>query len=51
LQRLPNVPNLERLWTNFFMERCDGLAYDFRKSLLQVLSLSLSVSLCHSLIL
>jgi len=47
LQRLPNVPNQERLCTKFFMDRCDGLAYDFRKSLLQVLSLSLSMSFSH----
>jgi Leucine-rich repeat (LRR) protein len=44
LQRVPDMPNQERLLTYFNMENCDSLEYDFRKSLLQVLSLSLSLS-------
>jgi Leucine-rich repeat (LRR) protein len=46
LQRLPNMPNQERLCTNFDLECCNSLAYDFRKSLAQVHSLSRSLSLC-----
>jgi Leucine-rich repeat (LRR) protein len=48
LQRLPDLTNQERLCTYFQMESCDSLVYDFRKSLLQVLSLSLSLSLILS---
>jgi hypothetical protein len=44
LQSLPNVPNQESSRTSFYMDNCYSLAYDFRKSLLQVLSLSLSLS-------
>jgi len=47
LQRLPNVPNQERLRIEFFLDRCDSLAYDFRKSLPQVHTLSLSLSFSH----
>jgi Leucine-rich repeat (LRR) protein len=43
LQRLPNVPNQERLLAYFHLESCDSLAYDFRKSLLQVFSHALFI--------
>jgi Leucine-rich repeat (LRR) protein len=45
LQRLPDGLNQESLWAYLYKECCHNLAYDLRKSLLQVLSLSLSLSL------
>jgi Leucine-rich repeat (LRR) protein len=44
LQRFPTVPTQERLFTNFYMERCGSLTYDFRE-IFQVFSLSLSLIL------
>ncbi|KAB1218978.1 TMV resistance protein N [Morella rubra] len=49
LQSLPHVWNLEGSAVQLHMERCDNLAYDFRNSLSQVLSLSLSLSVSVSL--
>jgi Leucine-rich repeat (LRR) protein len=49
LQRLPDGPNQESLWAHLYMESCNSLAYDFRKSLLQVLSLTHTHSLSLSL--